>query len=129
MASKILVLDDEEPILRMLKRRFTAYFFEVDAVRREEEAKRLIAKQTYSVVILDLGLSFLDHTGGLDLIRYIQRRSPGTGIVVYTANDDPKVEDLARQLGADSFVLKPAPLSVLDTIVFKFCKQDVVVKA
>ena len=81
MASKILVLDDEEPILRMLKRRFTAYFFEVDAVRREEEAKRLIAKQTYSVVILDLGLSFLDHTGGLDLIRYIQRRSPSTGIV------------------------------------------------
>jgi two-component system response regulator TctD len=124
MANRILILDDEESLLHMLKRHFSSYAFSVDTARHEENAKRLIEKNDYSVVILDLGLTRLDRTLGLDMIGLIRKRNPKTGIIVYTGNRSPDVEKLARQLGADSFVVKPVPLSDLDRIVFKLCGME-----
>ncbi len=124
MTNRILILDDEEPILLMLKRHFSSYSFEVDTARQEGIARRLLEKNSYSVVIVDLGLTRLDRTLGLDLIGLIRKRNPKTGIIVYTGNQDPGVEKLAMQLGADSFVLKPVPLSDLDRIVFSLCGRE-----
>jgi two-component system alkaline phosphatase synthesis response regulator PhoP len=124
MAKRILILDDEEQILYMLKRHFSSYSFEVDAVRHEGMARKLVEDKAYSVAILDLGLARLDRTLGLDMIGFIRRRNPETGIIVYTGNENPVVEKLALQLGADSFVRKPVMLSDLDKIVFKLCERE-----
>ena len=126
-ANRILVLEDEEPLLLMLKRHYTSFAFEVDTARQEELARRLLVKNSYAVVILDLGLTRLDHTGGLDLIGLIKKQNPNTGIVVYTGNHSPDVAELAMRLGADSFVVKPVPLSDLDQIVFRLCRMDLAV--
>jgi DNA-binding response OmpR family regulator len=124
MAYRILILDDEEPILLMLKKHFSSYSFEVDTARQEGMARRLLENNTYSVVILDLGLTRLDRTLGLDLIGLIRKRNPKAGIIVYTGNRSSEVERLAKQMGADSFVRKPVPLSDLSSIVFSLCNLE-----
>jgi DNA-binding response OmpR family regulator len=121
MTNRILVLDDEEPLLLTLKKHFSSFAFKVDTADREELARVLLEKHRYSVVILDLGLTRLDRTLGLDLIGLIRKRSPKTGIIVYTGNRSPEVERLAMQLGADSFLTKPVPLSKLERIVVRLC--------
>ena len=117
VAYKILILEDEKQILDMMEMHFSANLFKVDGADNADQAKKMLNNATYAVVILDLCLTSIDRTEGLDMIKYIQKKSPDTGIVVYTANSDPKVEKLAKQLGVDSFILKPAPLSNLNKIV------------
>jgi len=129
MTRKMLILDDDEAILRILKGFFSTLSFDVDGVQQEGEVKELLKKSTYLVAILDLGLARIDRTGGLDMIRYIRRRSPSTKIIVYTGNASPEIERLACKLGADSFVVKPASLPTLEKIVFRLCELDLAVKA
>jgi DNA-binding response OmpR family regulator len=124
MANRILVLDDEEPLLITLKKHFSSFAFKVDTANREEIARVLLEKHRYTVVILDLGLTRLDRTLGLDLIGHIRKRSPKTGIIVYTGNRSSEVERLAMRLGADSFLVKPVPLSKLDQIVLNLCGME-----
>ena len=121
MAHKILFLDDDEVLLNLMKDYFSARHFEVDVARRISEAKDLLPNATYSVAILDLGLSQLDHTDGLDMVKYIRKQSPRTRIIVYTGNDNPEVRRLAIRLGAELFLVKPVSLSNLEEMVSKLC--------
>jgi DNA-binding response OmpR family regulator len=121
---KILILDDEEQILRMMKDLFSAYYFQVDVAWTVSEAKKLLANTTYSVAILDLGLSKIDRTDGLDMVSRVRRRSPATKIIVYTGNEDPEVKSLAEQLGADLYLVKPGPIRKLAEAVYKFCGEE-----
>ena len=109
MAHKILILDDEESILRMMKELMSAKNFEVDVAN--------------TVAILDLGLSKIDRTAGLDMLSRVRRRSPGTRIIVFTGNEDPEVKQLAEQLGADLYLVKPGPIRKLSEAVYKFCGE------
>lgn len=120
---KIFILDDDKAILELLKQHFTDRQFEVDATSLIVEAKEKLSSSTYSVSILDLGLSVIDHTDGLDLVKFIRKRSPRTGIIVYTGNDNQDVKYLALSLGADFYVLKPSSLSYLEGIVSVLCHR------
>ena len=124
MAHKIIVLDDEELILRMIEELFSAHNYEVDAARTPREAKDLLAKSEYSVAILALGLSQIDRTDGLDMVSYVRKRSPGTRIIVFTGNDNPEVERLANQFGADLYLVKPGPIQKLGEAVSKLCGEE-----
>ena len=124
MAHKIMILDDEELILRMIAELFSADDYEVDAARTDREAKNLLAKSEYSVAILDLGLSQIDRSDGLDMISYVRKRSPGTRIIVYTGNDNPDVKILANRLGVDLYLVKPGPIQKLGEAVSKFCGEE-----
>lgn len=123
VSRKIFILDDDKAILDLMKQHFTDRQFEVDAASLMVEAKEKLSSSTYSVAILDLGLSVIDHTDGLDLVKYIRRRSQRTGIIVYTGNDNQDVKHLALSLGADFYVLKPASLSYLEGIVSVLCRR------
>jgi len=123
MGHKIMILEDDEAILSILTRKLTSQLFEVDSTPEIENAKKLLEKTAYSVAIVDLGLSHLDHTGGLDMVKYIRERYPGTRILVYTGNDNPDVRDLATQYGADRFMVKPVQLDELSMTVMSLCGE------
>ncbi len=129
MQKKILILDDDEAILDRLRDYFSALTFHVDVVQNEREAKQMLKKSTYLVAIVDLGLTQIDRTGGLDLIPYIRKRSPSTKVIVHTGYAIPEIERLAKKLGADSFVAKPASLAILQKTVFGLCELELAVKA
>ncbi len=121
MAHKILVIDDDLDVLRMLKKSLSAQLFEVDTATGVEETEELISQNAYSVAIVDLGLSHPDYTGGLDIVKSIRERYPRTKILVYTANANPQVKAIALKNGADLFLVKPVLLDKLSSFVMGLC--------
>jgi DNA-binding response OmpR family regulator len=111
MPHRILVVDDEQPILFALREYFSLFGFHVDCVGERQKAEALMASVLYDAVILDLRLSGINSMEGLDLVRYARDHRPRMRICLLTAYGNPWVEAEARRLGVDIFLHKPMPLS------------------
>lgn len=116
-----MILDDEVGISSVIEEILMARGYHVECAHTQKKAKWLLARAEYSVAILDLGLTSLDSTAGLDMISYVRKINPDTRIIVYTGNDNPDVKQLALDAGADMFILKPGPVKKLELAVVKFC--------
>jgi DNA-binding response OmpR family regulator len=116
-----MILDDEVGISSVVEEILMARGYQVDCAHTQKKAKWLLARAEYTVAILDLGLTTIDRTAGLDMIEYVRKINPDTRIIVYTGNDNPDVKDLAIDAGADMFIIKPGPVKKLELAVVKFC--------
>ncbi len=118
MARRILVIDDEEPILFALREYFSLFGYQVDCAKDPEEAAAFLVDGSYAVAIVDLRLSSgVDSTEGLELIEYIRERCPQTAILLLTAYGNPSIEQEALSRGANAFLHKPMPLPEIAHIV------------
>lgn len=115
---RLLIVDDEKPILTAMRSYFETKGCTVDCATEREEAEVMIAHVKYGCIILDLNLSPLNNSDGLELVRVCRECSPETCIVVLTAYGTPTVEAEARARGADAFVKKPQPLAELAQLVY-----------
>ena len=109
--SRILIVDDEEPILFAMREYFATKGFSVDCAREVAEAQALLHENAYAVAILDLRLSGTHGAEGLDLVASVRAQSPRTRIILLTAYGSREIEAEARRLGADAFLHKPKPLA------------------
>jgi DNA-binding response OmpR family regulator len=109
--TRILIVDDEEPILFAMREYFAAKGWTVDCARETQEAEVLLSLNDYGVAILDLRLSGTPGAEGLDLIESVHARSPRTRIILLTAYGSREIEAEAFRRGADAFLHKPKPLS------------------
>ena len=100
---KILVVDDEPPIRKLLRMGLTSQGYEVIEAPSGKVAIELLAKKP-ALVILDLGLPDID---GLELLRRIRHHGDNLPIVVLSSRGDEAVKVMALDLGADDFVTKP----------------------
>ena len=101
--TRVLVVDDEAPMLRTLSANLRARGFEVDLAPDGEKALALAARRHPDVVVLDLGLPGID---GIEVIRGLRGWSR-VPIIVLSARgaEHDKVE--ALDAGADDYVAKP----------------------
>jgi two-component system KDP operon response regulator KdpE len=102
-ALKILVVDDEPPIRKLLRMGLTAQGYEVLDAPNGKTALELLARKP-DLVILDLGLPDFD---GLELLQRIRRAQEGVPVVVLSSRDDEAGKVAALDLGADDYVTKP----------------------
>jgi two-component system KDP operon response regulator KdpE len=102
-ALKILVVDDEPPIRKLLRMGLTAQGYEVLDAPNGKTALELLSGKP-DLVILDLGLPDID---GLELLRRIRRSHEGLPVVVLSSRDDEAGKVAALDLGADDYVTKP----------------------
>jgi two-component system, OmpR family, KDP operon response regulator KdpE len=100
---KILVVDDEPPIRKLLRMGLTSQGYEVLEAPNGKLALELLAKKP-ALVILDLGLPDID---GLELLRRIRHRQADLPIVVLSSRGDEAGKVAALDLGADDYVTKP----------------------
>lgn len=100
---KILVIDDEPPIRKLLRMGLTANGYDVIDAPNGKTALELLGTKP-DLVILDLGLP---DVGGLDLLRSIRQREQNLPIVVLSSRDDEAGKVAALDLGADDYVTKP----------------------
>jgi two-component system, OmpR family, KDP operon response regulator KdpE len=100
---KILVVDDEPPIRKLLRMGLTSQGYEVLDAPNGKTALDLLARKP-DLVILDLGLPDID---GLELLRRIRHRQEGLPIVVLSSRGDEAGKVAALDLGADDYVTKP----------------------
>jgi len=100
---KILVIDDEPPIRKLLRMGLTTQDYEVlEASNGKTGLEMLVQKP--DLVILDLGLPDIQ---GLELLRTIRSRNEGVPIVVLSSRGDEAGKVQALDLGADDYVTKP----------------------
>ena len=121
---RMLVVDDEPPIVIAIGQYFENLGFEVDVTGELEEAQALIACRDYSVVLTDLHLRKITGLEGLELLTYTRRKSPSTFIILLTAYGSPEIEEQARRLGVDAFLHKPQPLAEVAEIVLRLTQGD-----
>ena len=100
---KILVVDDEPPIRKLLRMGLTAHGYEVLDAPNGRIALELLDKKPH-LVILDLGLPDID---GLELLRTIRHRQESLPVVVLSSRGDEAGKVAALDLGADDYVTKP----------------------
>ena len=103
MAKKILVVDDEKPIVDIEKFNLTKEGYEVFVTYDGEEALKQVKEVDPDLIILDLMLPKID---GLEVAREV-RKTKDTPIIMVTAKDSELDKVLGLELGADDYVTKP----------------------
>jgi two-component system KDP operon response regulator KdpE len=107
--TRVLVVDDERPIRRLLHTSLTADGYEVIEAETGAQALVSAAREKPDVVLLDLGLPDQD---GLDVLRQVREWSKVPVIVVTVrAGEGEKVA--ALDAGADDYVTKPFGMAEL----------------
>ena len=101
--ARILIVDDEPKILRLVSDYLQAAGFAVTSARSGPEALMRARTDAPDLVVLDLGLPGID---GLDVTRSL-RRSGDVPIIMLTARDDETDKLIGLELGADDYVTKP----------------------
>ena len=103
MAIKVLVVDDEPPIIQVLSYNLKQAGYQVFVARDGEEALTQARQHLPDLIVLDLMLPKLD---GLDVCRAL-RRERDVPIIMLTARDDEIDRVVGLELGADDYVVKP----------------------
>jgi DNA-binding response OmpR family regulator len=103
MSKKILVVDDEPQIMRVLKGYLEAAGFQVISAYDGAEALAAFRHAVPDLIVLDLMLPQVD---GLDVARAIRRESD-VPIIMLTARVDEADRLIGLELGADDYVAKP----------------------
>jgi len=100
---KILVVDDEPQITRMLRTSMQGHGYEVQVAQNGLEALRLYAEFEPDLVITDLAMPEMD---GVELTRAL-RELGDTPVIVLSVREKDATKVLALDSGADDYVTKP----------------------
>jgi two-component system, OmpR family, KDP operon response regulator KdpE len=101
---RVLVVDDEPHMRRVIRASLTARGYSVDEFRNGEEAVTAVRDQPPGLVLMDINMPGI---GGIEACRRIRALDPAVGIVMITVREteDDTVE--ALEAGADDYLIKP----------------------
>jgi two-component system response regulator GlrR len=116
---KILLVDDDPGLLRLLSIRLRAEGYEVEAVESAHKALAILNRFSPDLVITDLRMDKMD---GIGLLKELQTRSPGLRVVIITAHGTIPDAVVATQSGAFGFLTKPIDKDELMLTVQKAIK-------
>jgi two-component system phosphate regulon response regulator PhoB len=106
MGPRVLIVEDEEPLLLLLRYNLEAEGYEVDSVSRGDEAEIRLREQVPDIVLLDWMLPGLS---GIELCRRIRARTETERLPVIMLTARGEEGDRIRGLstGADDYIVKP----------------------
>ena len=102
-SAKILVVDDEPQIRRIMRTTLTAEGYALYDARSREEALDAVREQRFDLVLLDVNMPGM---GGLEACRCI-RSTSDTAIIMLTVRSAEEDKVAALDAGADDYVTKP----------------------
>ncbi len=103
---RILLVDDEPDILKMVGKRLESEGYEVSLAIDGEEALEKIQEENPDLVILDI---MLPKVNGFEVCRQLKQNSlhQGIPVILFTAMTQQKDKRLGLECGADAYVCKP----------------------
>lgn len=101
---KILVVDDDKRLRELLQRYLGEQGFAVRTAENGETMDRLMSRDTFDLIVLDLMLPGED---GLSLCRRIRSSDPQQPIIMLTAKGDEIDRIIGLEMGADDYLPKP----------------------
>jgi CheY-like chemotaxis protein len=109
---RLLVVDDDPDILRLLKAILEAYQFAVELASNGQEALERVRAMVPDGIFLDLRMPVMDGYEAFDILR---REHPGVPIIIITASNTGDVSRRMRAQGAQGCLVKPFDPQVLRT--------------
>ncbi len=101
---KILIVDDDERLRRLLERFLTEQGFRVRGVENAEQMDRVLARELFNLVVLDLMMPGED---GLSVCSRLRASNNQIPIIMLTAKGDEASRIHGLELGADDYLAKP----------------------
>jgi formate/nitrite transporter len=122
MAEKMLIIDDDEIILKSCRKVFEAEGFEVATTLAPQEGLSMVSEKSFDVVLVDWRMPGFD---GMDVVEEIDKRSPKTAMVMISGHPSVGRATEAMKRGAMDYLSKPfRPEEIVD-VVHKAMKRKV----
>ncbi len=109
---KVLIVDDEADVVRLLQFRFDKEGFETITATDGQAALSTVEAESPDLVLLDIMMPLMD---GMEVLRQIRsrRRTSKIPVIMLTAKTASITVDEARQLWVSDFIMKPFDPEVL----------------
>lgn len=114
MGARILVVDDEEIVIKSCLRILGGGDYEVETARGGREALRKVETSSYDVMILDI---MMPDMGGLEVLRRTKEIHPDLYVIMVTGLPQNATVVEAKKLGACDYIAKPFEPDELKLIV------------
>lgn len=101
---KVLVVDDDQAILTLLKYNLTKEGYEVETAIDGQEALDTALSVSFDFILLDIMLHKLD---GIEVTKKLRQEKVATPIIMLTARDEETDKIIGLELGADDYITKP----------------------
>lgn len=111
---RILIVEDEAFIRRLLERTLTTRGWDASSVSGGEAALAEAGRVEYDAVVCDLMMEGLD---GFQTVARLKAAHPALAVVVMTAFDTPENRLKAERMGAGGFLGKPFSVDALDRLM------------
>lgn len=109
MANKILIVEDEERIARVIELELVHEGYEVEKAFDGRQGLELAEKQSFDLVLLDI---MLPQLSGMEVLRRL-RRSSNVPVILLTARDSTVEKVSGLDSGADDYITKPFEIEEL----------------
>ena len=103
MTNKVLMIDDDENICRLVKLNLEKEGFQVLVAYDGESGLDLVSRENPDLILLDIMMPGMD---GVEVLRQI-RKDRTTPVIMLTAKADTFDKVLGLELGADDYITKP----------------------
>ncbi|MBQ6361214.1 MAG: response regulator transcription factor [Lachnospiraceae bacterium] len=100
----VLIVDDDPSIQRLLKKVLRSNDLETDIAGSAEEALRLLKKNKYALVLMDINMDGMD---GFEAVETIRGRGDNTPVIIVSGRNEDYDALYGLGLGADDYVTKP----------------------
>ncbi|WP_339137300.1 MAG: response regulator [Candidatus Electrothrix sp. GW3-4] len=110
LATKVLLVDDEEAFVQLLARRLATRGMKVAAVTCGEEAVAMVDKRIFDVAVIDLSMPGID---GIETLKQIKAKKPEIEVLMLTGHATVAGGIEAMKQGARDFLQKPVELEEL----------------
>ena len=114
MSARILIVDDEEIVIRSCLRILDGDEFHVESVQDGRDALRKIEENSYDVMILDVMMPNID---GLEVLRRVKETHPNVDVIMITGLSQIDTAVQAMKLGAFDYISKPFEPDELKLVV------------
>jgi DNA-binding NtrC family response regulator len=115
VSRRILIVEDEEPLRRLLERRLSRKGNAVDAFETGEDALDSLERASYDVALVDIRLPGID---GIEILKQIKGQGD-TEVIILTGHGTIDSAISAMKLGAYDYLTKPCKLRELEIVIQK----------
>jgi len=118
---KVLVVDDEEQIQKVLEKILKRKDYQVKTAGNGVSALKAMKRERFDIVLLDIMMPELD---GIETLRKIKIQSPKTIVMMITAYGSVATAREAMQLGAYDYITKPFDIDFIYEMIEESLKDE-----
>ena len=123
---KVLVIDDEQPTLKMFTLLLSAYGYDILTAENGQEGLDLFRKESPGLVLTDIKMPVMD---GIEVLKAIKKINPQTEVIVITGHGDMDLAIQALNLDATDFINKPLQREALELALKRASQRLAITKS